>query len=178
MSSGYLHPSTESLHQNSGPEGRMSPTETKSARVSSKKKRSTSGNSLLKTEFDHSEVLRIAALVALVAMVTLILAGLFAPGLHYSLATPQKDSIESKAFVNELKSVTNSRITNNDRIQVLENGENFYAAELDAMRHAQHSIDLEAYIFHKGRLTKEVVDVLTQRAQSRSKSQCGAGFCG
>lgn len=147
----------------------MSPTDIKSARGSSKKKRSNSGNSLLKTEFDHSEVLRIAALVALVAMVTLILAGLFAPGLHYSLATPPKDSIESKAFVNELKSVTNSRITNNDRIQVLENGENFYAAELDAMRRAQHSIDIEAYIFHKGRLTKEVVDVLTQRARAGVK---------
>ena len=147
----------------------MSPTETKSARGSTKKKHGGSGHSLLKTEFDHSEALRIAALVALVAMVTLILAGLFAPGLHYSLATPPKGPIESKAFVNELESVTNSKTTTNDGIQVLENGENFYAAELDAMRQAQHSIDLEAYIFHKGRLTKEVVDVLTQRARAGVK---------
>lgn len=102
-------------------------------------------------------------------MVTLILAGLFAPGLHYSLATPPKDPIESKAFVNELQSVTNSKVTNDNRIQVLENGENFYSAELDAMRQAQHSIDIEAYIFHKGRLTKEVVDALTLRAKAGVK---------
>jgi cardiolipin synthase A/B len=146
------------------------PTQTKSARRhSGAKKKSGSGNSLLKTEFDHSEALRIAALVALVAMVTLILAGLFAPGLHYSLATPPKDPIESKAFLNQLESVTNSKITSNDRVQVLENGENFYAAELAAMRQAQHSIDVEAYIFHKGRLTKEVVDLLTQRARAGVK---------
>ena len=145
------------------------PTQTKTSRRHAPTKHSGSGHSLLKTEFDHSEVLRIASLIALVAMVVLILAGLFAPGLHYSLATPPKDPIDSKAFVNELESVTNSKITTNDRIQVLENGENFYAAELDAMRHAQHSIDLEAYIFHKGRLTREVVDVLTQRAKAGVK---------
>lgn len=124
---------------------------------------------MLKSEFDHSEVLRITALIALVAMVTLILVGLFAPGLHYSLATSPSDSIESRAFMSELEAVTNSRITTNDDIGVLENGENFYAAELEAMRQAQHSIDLEAYIFHKGRLTKEVIDVLTQRARAGVK---------
>jgi cardiolipin synthase len=145
------------------------PTQTKTARRNSTKKHTDAGHSLLKSEFDNSEALRIAALIALVAMVTLILAGLFTPGLHYTLATPPKDPIESKAFVNELQSVTNSKITTNDGIQVLENGENFYAAELDAMRQAQHSIDIEAYIFHKGRLTKEVADVLTERARAGVK---------
>lgn len=166
---GNLHPSTWRWHQSFGLETHMSPTETKPARASAKKKQGGSGHGLLKTEFDHSEVLRIASLVALVAMVVLILAGLFAPGLHYSLATPPKDPLESKTFVNELEAVTNSKVSTNDRIQILENGENFYAAELDAMRHAQHSIDLEAYIFHKGRLTKEVVDVLAERARAGVK---------
>jgi cardiolipin synthase len=146
------------------------PTRTQTARRhSTTKKHSGAGDSLLKKEFDHSEAFRIAAFVALLAMVILILAGLFAPGLHYSLAIPPKDPIQSKAFLNQLESVTNSRITTDDHIQVLENGETFYAAELDTMRQAQHSIDIEAYIFHKGRLTKEVVDVLTERAKAGVK---------
>jgi phosphatidylserine/phosphatidylglycerophosphate/cardiolipin synthase-like enzyme len=32
------------------------------------------------------------------------------------------------------------------QFEVIENGESFYAAELDAMRHAQRSINIEAYI--------------------------------
>lgn len=102
-------------------------------------------------------------------MVTLILAGLFAPGLQYSLVSPPSVGVDSKAFLDELEPLTNSKITSNNQIQVLENGENFYAAELDAMRQAQHSIDIEAYIFHKGRLTREVVDLLTQRAKAGVK---------
>lgn len=146
------------------------PTQTKSAaRHSSTKKQNGARHNLLKKEFDHSEVLRIAALVALVAMVVLILAGLFAPGLHYSLVTPPNVAVNSKAFLDELEPLINSKITSDNRIQVLENGENFYAAELNAMRQAQHSIDIEAYIFHKGRLTREVVDLLTARAKAGVK---------
>ncbi|HKW17609.1 MAG TPA: phospholipase D-like domain-containing protein [Terriglobales bacterium] len=147
----------------------MSPTETKSAHHPRTKKHSGAHDGLLKKEFDHSEVLRIAALLALLAMVILILAGLFAPDLHYSLATPPNVTVDSKAFLDELEPLTNSKITSNNRIQVLENGENFYAAELEAMRQAQHSIDIEAYIFHKGRLTREVVDLLAQRAKTGVK---------
>jgi cardiolipin synthase len=120
----------------------------------------------LKKEFDHSEILRIVALIAILAIATLVLAGLFAPGPRYALANPPQSSVETPAFLDELEPLVNSKITRNNSIDVLENGENFYAAELDAMRHAQHSIDLEAYIFHKGRLTRQVVDTLTERAKA------------
>jgi len=131
-----------------------------------KKHHKRQGDDFLKREFDRSEILRIVALVALLAFATLILAGLFAPGPRYALANPPQSGVETSAFLDELEPLVNSKITRNNSFYVLENGENFYAAELDAMRHAQHSIDLEAYIFHKGKLTRQVVDILTERAKA------------
>jgi cardiolipin synthase A/B len=127
------------------------------------------GDSFFKREFDHSEFLRIISLVAILALAALVLAGLFAPGLRYSLATPPRAAVDSPAFLNELEPLVNSKITRNNHLEVIENGENFYTAELDAMRHAQRSINLEAYIFHKGRVTDEVLSVLTERAKAGVK---------
>jgi cardiolipin synthase A/B len=127
------------------------------------------GDSFFKREFDHSEFLRIISLVAILALAALVLAGLFAPGLRYSLATPPRAAVDSPAFLNELEPLVNSKITRNNHLEVVENGENFYTAELDAMRHAQRSINLEAYIFHKGRVTDEVLSVLTERAKAGVK---------
>lgn len=121
---------------------------------------------MIKREFDQHEALRIIALIAILAFASLILAGLFAPGLKYSLATTPKYSVDAPQFLDEIEPLVNSKLTRNNSIEVLENGENFYAAELDAMQHAQHSINIEAYIFHKGRITNEVIDLLTERARA------------
>lgn len=132
------------------------------------RKKSQSGG-FLKKEFDHHEFLRIISLVAIAAVAVLILAGLFAPGLRYSLVAPIAVPVDSTAFLNELEPLVNSKITRNNQFEVLENGENFYAAELDAMRQAKHSVNLEAYIFHKGKLTDQVLGVLTERAKAGVK---------
>jgi cardiolipin synthase A/B len=137
-------------------------TKTKTRRTRSKPQHSD----LIKREFDQHEALRIIALIAILAFASLILAGLFAPGLKYSLATTPKYSVDAPQFFDELEPLVNSKLTRNNSLEVLENGENFYAAELDAMQHAQHSINLEAYIFHKGEITNAVIDALTERARA------------
>ena len=135
----------------------------------SRPRKSAPSGGFLQKEFDHHEFLRIISLFAIAAVAVLILAGLFAPGLRYSLATPMAVAVDSAAFLNELEPLVNSKITRNNEFEVIENGENFYTAELNAMRHAQHSINVEAYIFHKGRVTDEVVGVLTERAKAGIK---------
>jgi cardiolipin synthase A/B len=137
------------------------PTQTKSAPKSEKK-----GGGLLKREFDRHETLRIIATIAILAICAMVLVGLFAPGLRYSLVNPIAVPIDSSAFLNELEPLVNSKITRNNQIEVIENGDHFYQAELDAMRQARHSINLEAYIFHKGKLTDEVLQILTERARA------------
>ena len=123
-------------------------------------------DSLLKKELDRHESLRIAGVVAMFAIAAMVLVGLFAPGLRYSLVNPVAVPLDSTPFLNELEPLVNSKITRNNEIQVIENGDHFYDAELDAMRHAQHSINIEAYIFHQGKLTDEVLQVLTERARA------------
>lgn len=138
-------------------------TQTKSA--PSTRKKGEKGD-FIKKEFDHSRFLRIAALVAIVAFASLIIAGLFAPGLKYKLAPPPRAAVDSPEFLNELEPLVNSKITRNNQLEVIENGDHFYEAELDAMRRAQHSVNIEAYIFHKGKTTDQVLQVLTERANA------------
>jgi cardiolipin synthase len=142
--------------------GAALPTQTKPASKRSKKR----ADGLLKREFDRFESLRIIAVIAILAICAMVLVGLFAPGLRYSLVNPIAVPIDSPAFLNELEPLVNSKITGNDQIEVIENGDHFYQSELDAMREARHSINIEAYIFHKGKLTDEVLQVLTERARS------------
>lgn len=122
--------------------------------------------SLLKREFDHFKVLRIIAVVAILALATMVVVGLFAPGLQYSLATRPAVPVDTAAFLNELEPIVNSKITRGNDIEVIENGDRFYEAEMQAMREARHSIDLEAYIFHKGKVTDQVLEILTERAKA------------
>ena len=138
------------------------PTQTKPAPKRSKR----SADSLLKREFDRFEALRIVAVIAILALCVMVLVGLFAPGLRYSLVNPVAVPIDSAEFLNELEPLVNSKITRNNLIEVIENGDHFYETELDAMRLARHSINLEAYIFHKGKLTDQVLQVLTERARA------------
>jgi cardiolipin synthase A/B len=121
---------------------------------------------VLEKEFEHSGLLRVVSVIAIAAMAILILGGLFAPGLRYSLIEPPAGPVDAPAFVNELESLVDSKLTRDNSLEVITNGENFYKAEIEAMRQAQHSIDIEAYIFHQGRITRQVVDVLTERAKA------------
>ena len=137
---------------------------TQTTRVRSRKK--SERDSFLAQEFQRHRTLRIAAVISLVAIAMLILVGLFAPGLKYSLVARPAVAVDAPAFLNELEALVSSKITRNNQIEVIENGENFYQAELQAMRQARYSINVEAYIFHTGKVTREVLDVLTERAKS------------
>lgn len=141
------------------------PTETR--RRASRKK--THDDVLFKKEFDHSKLLRVISIVAILALLIMVLVGLFSPGLRYSLATRPAVAVDTQPFLDELEALVDSKITRNNQVAVLENGENFYEAELDAMRQAHHSINIEAYIFHKGKLTRQVLAVLTERARAGVK---------
>jgi cardiolipin synthase A/B len=132
----------------------------------SKPKPDSKDEGVLEKQFEHSGLLRVVSLLAIAAMAILILGGLFAPGLRYSLIEPPAGPVDAPAFANELESLVDSKLTHDNSLEVIPNGENFYRAEIEAMRQAQHSINIEAYIFHKGRITRQVVEVLTERAKA------------
>lgn len=78
-------------------------------------------------------------------------------------AMPSNDSDEFRSY---LSALCDSQVHSGNRISVLRNGNEFYAAELDAIRTAEHTINLEAYAFLEGELTRELLDAVIERARA------------
>src|SRR5579875_2251347 len=91
--------------------------------------------------------------IALVLVSAVLLAGMFGPTPQYKISSaadlPPNDSPE---FLDLVEALTDAKVNRTGTFEVLANGPNFYAAELDAMRSAQRSINLEAYIFQKSEI--------------------------
>jgi cardiolipin synthase len=106
------------------------------------------------------------ALITLVLGVWLLFLALFEPRLQYLVTNPRSDPPESDQFLYTLAALTDADYSHNSRIEVLSNGENYYAAELDAVRKAEKSIHLEAYIFTDGEVTRQFLDAMEERARA------------
>ena len=120
-------------------------------------------------EFEKSRALRIVAVIAILGFTTWILAALFSHGPRYSLVASTHVPVESEAFLKQIEPLVNSKVTTNNQIEVFPNGENFYEAELASLRQAQRSINIEAYIFHRGQVTRRLLEVLAERARAGVK---------
>jgi cardiolipin synthase A/B len=111
----------------------------------------------------------VIAVIAIIVLGFLLFLALFEPGLAYKISSPTTEPLESEGFLCVLEAVTDSKIHHGGRVEVLTNGEVFYEAELEAIRAAKESVNIEAYIFQKGELTKKFVEALTERARAGVK---------
>jgi cardiolipin synthase len=109
-----------------------------------------------------SQVLASAALVIVSVLVFLLL---FEPGLPYRVRASAA-RLDSQEFVNYLSAMVNARLFAAGEIEVLSSGAATFAAELDAIRRAQRSIHLEAYLFLRGRVAGEMLAALEERARA------------
>ena len=106
------------------------------------------------------------AIVAILLQGGLLFIALFAPGLPYLVADSENVPLDSDRFLNTLSALTNAQYGEGTRIEVLKNGERYYAAELEAIRNARASIHLEAYIFSGGRVADEFLSAMEERARA------------
>lgn len=91
---------------------------------------------------------------------------LFEPPLPYRIARRQPVPLDSDQFRRLVGALGAGQFHPHNKIDVLTNGNVFYEAEIQAMREAVHSINIEAYIFDKGECTRRVLDVLAERARA------------
>ncbi len=91
---------------------------------------------------------------------------LFAPGLAYRIKPQPKLRMNSDYFQSLLAALTQSELLSGNKIEVLTNGGQFYPAELEAIRRAERTVNLEAYIFHRGEITGKFMEALTERARA------------
>src|SRR5262245_19678917 len=108
------------------------------------------------------KALSILALIALDLQSGLLFLALFEPGLRYKVSKAPAERLDSERFVKTLEALTGAHLHQASRLEVLNNGENYYAAELEAIKAARRSINLEAYIFQRGEVTDRFLAALTE----------------
>jgi cardiolipin synthase len=96
----------------------------------------------------------------------LLLMALFEPSLQYSVDRFEAPALDSDRFLQTLEALTDAQINHRSSISVFTNGEEFYQAELDAIRQARQSINLEAYIFQPGDVAGRFLAALAERARA------------
>jgi cardiolipin synthase len=108
----------------------------------------------------------IISLIAIVFLSLMLFLALFEPGLPYKVIGPVRISLGSKEFLQMIEALADAQVQRDTTVEVLTNGEVFYEAELEAIRAARHSINLEAYIFQKGEVTARFVEAMAERARA------------
>src|SRR5439155_6828671 len=111
----------------------------------------------------------VISILAIVVLAFLLFIALFQPNLKYKITARTSESLNSPDFFRTLEALTDSKLEPRTSVDVLPNGENFYAAELEAITNAQKNINLEAYIFKRGEIAIRLIDALAERARAGVK---------
>jgi cardiolipin synthase len=98
-----------------------------------------------------------------VGLAWVVLVSLFTPAINYHLR--ERVAASSPGFVRALCGIGQITAHPDNRIEVLTNGPAFYPAMIAAIRAAEHSICLECYIFHPGRMADAIAEALIDRAR-------------
>ena len=82
------------------------------------------------------------------------------------LGLDHTDPAGSRAFLDTMTGITGVTFTPGNRLDILNNGDAFYPAMLEAIRGAQASVCIEQYIFWPGVTGDEFCAALSERAQA------------
>jgi cardiolipin synthase len=104
------------------------------------------------------------ALIGIGFIVWFALVLLFTPRVNYHITTPLRP--DSDEFLHVLQSGCQAAIHHSNAVSVLTNGAQFYPAMRDAIRAAQQSVNLEAYIMQPGEVANMLIDAMTERASA------------
>ena len=94
---------------------------------------------------------------------------LLGPKVPYRMNGRIGQPLGSEAFAQYLSVVTDAAVCRDTQIEVLTNGSAFYPAYLEAIAAAQHSIQLEYFLFLEGQVTRKILHALTERARTGVK---------
>ena len=100
--------------------------------------------------------------MAFVAWLALVI--LFTPRIDYRVTTPLRP--DSDEFLHVIQATCQAAVHYQNRVNILTNGAQFYPAMRDAIRGAESSVNMEAYIFRPGVAADMLIDALVERAQA------------
>jgi cardiolipin synthase A/B len=105
--------------------------------------------------------------IGIVALVVFI--ALFGPGLGYKVSAGVNSANDSDEFLHMLQALVDAKINRNTSLTVFTNGRNFYEEELRGISRAERTINLEAYIFHEGEISRRYLAAMEKRARAGVK---------
>ncbi len=109
----------------------------------------------------------VVGVIALIFLSAFLLSGIFGPTPKYEIANrEQLPSNNSPEFLLLVESMVDAKVNRTGTLEVLKNGPAFYTAELDAIRNARRSVNLEAYIFQKSAIGTQYLEAMAERARS------------
>jgi cardiolipin synthase len=94
----------------------------------------------------------------------LILVTLFTPHIPYHIEKEIDGT--SEQFIHVLQSTCQTKLEPRNKVEIFTNGDRFYPAMLDTIRSARETINLECYIFKKGRIGDQFIAALRERAKA------------
>src|SRR3954462_6965890 len=112
---------------------------------------------------------RMITAIALIIFIPWFLVFIFQPGPSYELTDGRGVPIDTDTYMHMLEALGGAHFDQRGSGEVFANGENFYPAELEAIRGAKRSVDFEAYIFEEGKVAQQFIDALADRARAGVK---------
>jgi len=112
----------------------------------------------------------VLGIIALLLLASSIAGGLIGPTPRYKLTSADElPPNDSDRFLEIVEALTDAELNRTGNLEVLTNGPSFYPAELDAIRNAVQSVNLEAYIFSKGEVAEQYLEAMMERARAGVK---------
>ena len=81
-------------------------------------------------------------------------------------------AVDSPEFASTMAGASGNPFLPGNRLELLNNGDAFYPAMLDAIKSARSSITVEAYIYWAGRIGQEFAIALAEQATAGRQSNC------
>ena len=100
--------------------------------------------------------------VAFITWLTLVI--LFTPRIDYHVTVPLRP--DSDDFLRVIQSACQAAMHHGNKVEIFTNGAQFYPAMRDAILAAEHSINLEAYIFQPGDAADMLASAMIERAKA------------
>lgn len=96
-----------------------------------------------------------------------LLSGIFGPTPRYAITNrEQLPPNGTPEFLNLLESLADAKVNHTGQIEIFKNGPAFYPAELQAIKNARRSVNLEAYIFQESEIGRQYLEALAERARA------------
>jgi cardiolipin synthase len=110
--------------------------------------------------------LAVLAIICIAIVILTVAGGFFAPTPLYRVRTNGTLQNASDDFLHLLEALTDVKASWHSSYDVLTNGEQFYASQLEAMQAAEKSVHFQAYIFEPGEVAQKYIGVLAERARA------------